>query len=155
MRAALIGTGQIAQQHLACLRALPGITLVGVCDLSRAMAESAAERFGVAAWFTDHRAMLDAVRPDIVHITTPPASHFRLAMDALTAGSHVIVEKPATAARAELDVLLRSASQAGGPLPQRPPPESPRGRPPAHRAAPRSPAGGARHPPGHPRRLLP
>src|SRR5205085_3129892 len=88
---------------------LPGIILAGVCDLSRAMAESAAERFGVAAWFTDHRAMLDRIRPDVVHITTPPASHFRLAMDALTAGCHVIVEKPATAARAELDILLDSA----------------------------------------------
>ena len=113
MRAALIGTGQIAQQHLSCLRSLAGITLAGVCDLSRALAESAAERFGVAAWFTDHRAMLDQVRPDVVHITTPPASHFPLAMDALAAGSHVIVEKPVTAARAELDVLLRWARQHG------------------------------------------
>jgi predicted dehydrogenase len=113
MKAALIGTGQIAQQHLSCLRSLAGITLAGVCDLSRALAESAAERFGVAAWFTDHRAMLDQVRPDVVHITTPPVSHFPLAMDALAAGSHVIVEKPVTAARAELDVLLRSARQHG------------------------------------------
>src|SRR5262245_12476922 len=113
MKAALIGTGQIAQQHLACLRELPEVTLTGVCDLSRAMAESTAERFGVAAWFTDHHAMLDEVRPDIVHITTPPGSHFRLAMDALAAGSHVIVEKPATAARNELDVLIRSAARQG------------------------------------------
>ena len=113
MKAALIGTGQIAQQHLSCLRGLAGITLAGVCDLSRALAESAAERFGVAAWFTDHRAMLDRIRPDVVHITTPPASHFPLAMDAIAAGSHVIVEKPVTTARAELDVLLRWARQHG------------------------------------------
>ncbi|TIL80965.1 MAG: gfo/Idh/MocA family oxidoreductase, partial [Mesorhizobium sp.] len=39
MRAALIGTGQIARQHLACLRELPDVEVVAVCDLSRARAE--------------------------------------------------------------------------------------------------------------------
>jgi len=111
MKAALIGAGLIAQQHLGCLRSLPEIALVGVCDLSRAMAESAAERFGVDAWFTDHHAMLERVRPDVVHITTPPPSHFKLAMDALAAGAHVIVEKPITSVHDQVAVLLRSASE--------------------------------------------
>jgi predicted dehydrogenase len=109
MKAALIGTGLIAQQHLACLCTLPKVTLAGVCDLSRGLAESAAERYGTA-WFTDHRAMLDEVKPDIVHITTPPPSHFSLAMDALAAGAHVIVEKPLTTAHDQVAVLLRSAA---------------------------------------------
>jgi predicted dehydrogenase len=111
MKAALIGTGHIAQQHLACLRSLPAVTLAGVCDLSRGLAESAAERFGIAAWFTDHRAMLEEVQPDVVHITTPPSSHFSLAMDALAARAHVIVEKPITTAHEQVGVLLRSASE--------------------------------------------
>jgi predicted dehydrogenase len=110
MKVALIGTGQIAQQHLACLRSLPKVTLAGVCDLSRSLAESAAERYGVAAWFTDHRAMLEAVRPDVVHITTPPPSHFSLAMDALASPAHVIVEKPITAVHEQVAVLLGSAA---------------------------------------------
>jgi predicted dehydrogenase len=113
MKAALIGTGQIAQQHLACLHAMPGVALAGVCDLSRALAESAAERYGIAAWFTDHRAMLEEVRPDVVHITTPPPSHFGLAMDALASGAHAIVEKPIAAAHDQVAVLLRSASERG------------------------------------------
>jgi predicted dehydrogenase len=113
MRAALIGAGQIAHQHLACLSSSPGITLAGICDLSRALAESAAEQYGAGAWFTDHRAMLREARPDVVHITTPPNSHFRLAMDALAAGSHVIVEKPITPGRDELNALLGSAAERG------------------------------------------
>jgi predicted dehydrogenase len=111
MKAALIGAGLIAQQHLGCLRSLPGVALVGVCDRSRAMAEYAAERFGADTWFTDHRAMLERVRPDVVHITTPPQSHFELAMDALAGGAHVIVEKPITAVYDQVAVLLRSASE--------------------------------------------
>src|SRR5690349_2156530 len=57
--------------------------------------------------------MLRAVRPDVVHVTTPPTSHFRLAMDCLGAGAHVIVEKPATATLEELEALARRAEEAG------------------------------------------
>jgi predicted dehydrogenase len=111
MKAALIGAGQIARQHLTCLQSLPGVELVGVCDLSPAAAECAAERHGVRAWFTDRRVMLASAKPDVVHITTPPASHFRLAMEALEAGAHVIVEKPATGTLAELEELLRRGAE--------------------------------------------
>lgn len=113
MKAALIGAGQIARQHLACLKSLPEVQLVGICDLSAAAAEAAAERFGVPAWFVDHREMMEKVRPDVVHVTTPPTSHFRLAMDALKAGMHVIVEKPATPTLEELELLASQAKKAG------------------------------------------
>jgi predicted dehydrogenase len=109
----LIGAGQIARQHLACLKQLAGVEVVGVCDLSPSVAESAAERFGVPSWFTDHRAMLRDARPQVVHVTTPPTSHFRLAMDALEAGAHVIVEKPATSTMDELDLLAQRAVEGG------------------------------------------
>jgi predicted dehydrogenase len=111
LRAALIGAGQIARQHLSCLKTLPGVQIVGVCDLSPAVAESIAERFGVPAWFTDHAAMLREVKPDVVHVTTPPTSHFRLAMDSLESGAHVLVEKPATATLAELEQLVHDAGE--------------------------------------------
>ena len=111
MKAALIGAGQIARQHLACLRQLPGVTVSAVCDLSPSTAEYAAERSGVPASFTDYRTMLRDVRPDVVHVTTPPTSHFRVAMDALEAGAHVIVEKPATSTFAELEALAGRARE--------------------------------------------
>ena len=113
MKAALIGAGQIARQHLTCLKALPDVQLAAVCDLSPATAEAAAERYSVRGWFTDHRAMLEKVRPDVVHVTTPPTSHFGLAMDSFDAGAHVIVEKPATATFNELETLVRHAREAG------------------------------------------
>src|SRR4051794_39804805 len=113
IRSALIGTGQIARQHLSCLRELPEVAVVGVCDLSPAMAESAAERFDVPAWYTDVRRMLEEVRPDVVHVTTPPTSHFPLAMVSIDAGAHVIVEKPATVTFDELDTLIGHALGRG------------------------------------------
>jgi len=109
VRAALIGAGHIARQHLGCLRTLPEVEIAAVCDLSPSAAECAAERYTIPAWFTDHRRMLREVRPEVVHVTTPPASHHPLAVDALEAGAHVIVEKPATATFEDLDDLVRRA----------------------------------------------
>jgi predicted dehydrogenase len=113
VKVGLIGAGQIARQHLACLNSLPGVEMAAVCDLSPATAEAAAERYDVPAWFTDHRAMLEAAQPEVVHVTTPPTSHFRLAMDSLDAGAHVILEKPATSTFEELEALTRRAAEVG------------------------------------------
>jgi len=113
VKAALIGAGQIARQHLSCLQGLPGVEVAAVCDLSPSVAECASERYRIPSWYTDHRAMLREVRPDVIHVTTPPTSHFRLAMDSLEAGAHVIVEKPATSTFAELDALVRRAGELG------------------------------------------
>jgi predicted dehydrogenase len=113
VKASLIGAGQIARQHLSCLKTLPGVELAAICDLSPATAEAAAERYGIRAWFTDHRAMLEKARPDVVHVTTPPTSHFGPAIDSISAGAHVIVEKPATPTLGELEMLVRRAEKAG------------------------------------------
>jgi predicted dehydrogenase len=113
MQAAVIGTGRIARQHLQCLAELPGVKVAAVCDLWPGLAEAAAERFGIGRWFTDHRRMLDEIKPDVVHVTTPPPSHFRLAMDALDAGAHAIVEKPITLRYEDLAALQTRAEEKG------------------------------------------
>jgi predicted dehydrogenase len=110
VRTALIGAGQIAREHLSCLATLDDVEVAGVCDLSPAVAEATAERHRVPAWFTDHRLMLAELRPDVVHVTTPPTSHHALGIDALQAGAHVIVEKPATATLEELEDLVDRAT---------------------------------------------
>src|ERR671920_646030 len=109
--AAVVGAGAVAKQHLACLAELDFVDVVGVCDLSPATAASAAERFGARASFTDHRAMLEELSPDIVHVTTPPAAHHAIAMDALAAGAHVIVEKPIVDDTGGLEALLAEAER--------------------------------------------
>src|SRR4029077_8783164 len=86
---------------------------VAICAPSPAGGEAAAERYGIRAWFTDHRAMLEKARPDVVHVTTPPTAHFGPAMDSLNAGAHVIVEKPATPTFEELETLVQRAQETG------------------------------------------
>jgi predicted dehydrogenase len=113
MRAAVIGTGRIARQHLDCLNTLPESEVVGVCDLSAVRAEAAAEQYRVPRWFTDHRRLLEECAPEVVHVTTPVGSHFTLARDALESGAHVLLEKPVTRSLDELRSLLELARERG------------------------------------------
>jgi len=110
---AIVGAGGIARQHIAAVQQLKGVQMVASCDLSPITAEAVADRYGLSAWYTDHRRMLDEVRPDVVHVTTPPESHHAIAMDAIRAGAHVIVEKPITTTAAHRTELLAAAAHAG------------------------------------------
>lgn len=101
LKAAVIGTGKISEEHLKFLGGSPLVSLEGVCDLSPSLAQYATKRFQAKQWFTDYHKMLDEVKPDVVHILTPASSHVKLATDCLNAGTHVIVEKPIAFSRAE------------------------------------------------------
>ena len=111
MKTIVVGAGHIAKQHLGCLRTLTNVCVVGVCDLSPAMAQAAAERFGVERWSTSYSELLESTQPDVVHVATPPATHFALASEALRGGAHVFVEKPITLHTQELDELTALAKQ--------------------------------------------
>jgi predicted dehydrogenase len=73
------------------------------------MANQLGERFGVARRFSDLQEMLRMTRPDVVHITTPPQSHFSLARQCLESGSHVYLEKPFTITADEAASLIQLA----------------------------------------------
>lgn len=77
------------------------------------MAGQLAERFAVPSHFSDLSAFLQTSRPDVVHITTPPASHFSLAKACLEAGCHVYVEKPFALNARDARTLLELAERLG------------------------------------------
>jgi predicted dehydrogenase len=76
------------------LAELDNVDVAAVCDISPARAEAAAERFAIPRSYTSHSELLAELKPDLVHITTPPASHLSIAMDCLAAGLNVFCEKP-------------------------------------------------------------
>ncbi len=104
-----MGAGAIAREHLACLATLKGVEVAAVADLSAATAEATAELFGITRWSTDHRSLIDEIKPDVVHVTTPPRAHYQVAVDSLNGGAHVIIEKPVTTNMAELAELMAVA----------------------------------------------
>lgn len=96
MKCVLIGCGAIAREHLTALAEIKNVEVAAVCDISAAKAEATAERFSIKKWYTNHEQALSEIRPDLVHITTPPSSHVPIARSSLTAGFNVLCEKPIT-----------------------------------------------------------
>ena len=77
------------------------------------MAKQLGERIGIPGCFSDLGETLEAVSPDVVHITTPPQSHYALARQCLESGSHVYLEKPFTITAGEAESLIQLAEDCG------------------------------------------
>jgi len=111
LKIALVGCGKIADQHVQAIRRIPDCIIVGLCDRELLMARQLAERFKIDGVFSGADEMLKAVLPDVVHITTPPQSHYPLARACLEAGSHVYLEKPFTVIAEEAESLIELAER--------------------------------------------
>jgi predicted dehydrogenase len=111
LNSAIIGCGKIADSHGEQLQQIPGVQLAAACDREPLMAEQFCERFKVPRQFSDLSTLLHEVKPDVVHITTPPQSHFDVARQCLEAGCHVYVEKPFTLTTAEAEALIELADK--------------------------------------------
>ena len=73
------------------------------------MAKQLGERFAISQCFSELTEMLQVIAPDVVHITTPPQSHFSLARQGLKAGSHVYLEKPFALTAKDANSLIQQA----------------------------------------------
>jgi predicted dehydrogenase len=106
LKAAIVGCGKIADSHAEQIQRIQGCEIVGVCDREPLMAKQLYERFPVKRYFSDMAQLLEEARPDVVHITTPPETHFSLAKRCLESGCHVYVEKPFTLYEADARILI-------------------------------------------------
>ena len=113
LRIAVVGCGKIADAHVSQVFRIPGCSIVAVCDREPLMARQICERFGIEGAFSHLETMLQQARPDVVHVTTSPESHFAIASVCLKAGSHVYVEKPFTLNAEEAAQLIALAGENG------------------------------------------
>ncbi|MBV8216067.1 MAG: Gfo/Idh/MocA family oxidoreductase [Verrucomicrobia bacterium] len=113
LRIAIVGCGKIADQHVQAISRVPDCQIVSVCDREFLMARQLGERAGVSHCFSDLGELLKTTSPNVVHITTPPQSHYLLARQCLESGSHVYLEKPFTVTASEAKTLLQLAETRG------------------------------------------
>ncbi len=111
LKTAIVGCGKIADSHAEQLQYINGCEIVAVCDREELMAKQLFERFPIRAHFNNLEEMLEKAQPDVVHITTPPQSHFELGRLCLEHGCHIYVEKPFTVDAAQASELIRIAEQ--------------------------------------------
>jgi predicted dehydrogenase len=111
LKVAIIGCGKIADSHAAQIRRIAGCEIVAVCDREELMARQFCQRFGVRRHFTEVDELLDVAKPQVVHVTTPPGSHFQLGRQCLLRGVHVYIEKPFTLNTRDAEALVDLAQE--------------------------------------------
>jgi predicted dehydrogenase len=110
VRIAVVGAGHFGRFHAQKVAASAEATLVGIHDRNADRAEAIAAEVGAPALGTLEAAIAAA---EAVIVATPTDAHAAIATAALTAGRHVLVEKPITATLAEADALVALARQKG------------------------------------------
>lgn len=110
LRAAVIGVGYFGSRHVEKWSAMDDVELAYVVDADAELARRTARRLGCAA-AQDYREVVGKV--DVASVATPTHSHFEVAHALLSAGIHVLVEKPLTRTIEEADALVAAAEAKG------------------------------------------
>ncbi|MBO0728035.1 MAG: Gfo/Idh/MocA family oxidoreductase [Acidimicrobiaceae bacterium] len=110
---AVVGAGYWGPNLIRNFGNAPGWELRWVCDLDPSRAARALGKRSTVT-LTDNLAdVLDDARVDAVAIATPPSSHASLAIEAMEAGKHVLVEKPLASSAAEGEKMVDVAEDRG------------------------------------------
>ena len=113
VRLAFLGCGFITRVHSRHLRALRDDVVWSYASRDVNKAVEFCGRYGGAASYGDYRAAIIDPRVDAVVIAVPPRFHLDLALTALEAGKHVLVEKPAFPRMVDYRMVLDARNRAG------------------------------------------
>jgi len=93
MKVAIVGCGGLGNVHASSYAKVPGVTVVGVCDIQPDLMENMAKRTGATA-YSSFDEMLEKSGCEVVSVTLPSYLHKEYSIRAANAGKHVICEKP-------------------------------------------------------------
>jgi len=111
MKVAIVGCGQISRVHVSALQEIEGLEIGAVCDRDEWRAREIANLAGGGNAYGDLATLLQEERPDAVHVLTPPETHAELAIQAMEAGCHVLVEKPMAVSLPQADSMIAAARE--------------------------------------------
>src|SRR3954452_6916504 len=110
---AVVGAGYWGPNLVRNAMATPSLRLRWLCDLDEERARRVLGPYSTVSTTASFDEILDDDEGQAVAIPTPAASHFPLAMAALDAGKHVLVEKPLTSAFSDGKKLVQAAEDRG------------------------------------------
>ncbi|HEY4768199.1 MAG TPA: Gfo/Idh/MocA family oxidoreductase [Candidatus Limnocylindria bacterium] len=113
LRAGVVGLGMMGRNHVRVWdEAVDGVELVAVAD-PEGEAVHRATQGRTAHGYASAEEMLAAESLDLLSIVAPTSLHLPIALAALNAGTHVLVEKPIAASREEAEQMIAAAKRAG------------------------------------------
>ena len=111
VRIGVIGYGYWGPNLVRNFAEVPDTQVLAVADMRSERLQLACRRYPGLQAVTDYRDVLNNPEVDAVAISTPVSTHFQLAMEALQAGKHVLVEKPMTADTEQANRLIDEAAR--------------------------------------------
>lgn len=112
MKFGILGCGMIANIHADAIKNIENATLVGVADNYFEFAEKFAVKHGVKA-YANYQEMLADEDIDVVCICTPSCFHSSNAIEAMSAGKHVVLEKPMALSTKDADEVIKVSEKTG------------------------------------------
>lgn len=114
IRVAVVGAGGVAQvAHLPVLRKIAGVEISAICDNDLSKAQALAARFEVPDTYDDIEEVLRYGKPDAVVICTPNHLHEIHVVAALSAGVHVLCERPLALSLEGVQRVLQASEKHG------------------------------------------
>jgi predicted dehydrogenase/nucleoside-diphosphate-sugar epimerase len=94
MKIGIVGCGLNSDYHINFARTYPGIEIAGIVDRDEQKAKDCAQKYNIQGIFASIKDLVERSKPDVVHIVTPPKTHYALAKEAILLKCNVLVEKP-------------------------------------------------------------
>ena len=114
IRWGIIGAGRFGRIHARTLQGIRSVEVAAICNRNADKLASAAADLGVETTFSDYNDLLADSSIDVVSITTHWQDHYEIALAALAAGKHVLLEKPMGASTRECLRIVEAARAARG-----------------------------------------
>jgi predicted dehydrogenase len=113
LRAAVIGVGNMGQNHARIYAQMPDVELVALVDKEKSRGSMVAKKFGVPRAYTSVAQLLRHEAIDVASIALPPQQNPRATMGLMQKGVHLLVEKPFTTTIADAKQMIARAQKAG------------------------------------------
>ena len=112
LKTGITGCGKVAHLHARALVNARNSEFAAVCSRSEEKGRDFASVYGVNS-YTDVAEMVEKEKLDVTVICTPHPFHRDPALEAMDAGSHVMVEKPLASSLEDCDAMISRASETG------------------------------------------
>ena len=109
VKIAIVGAGGIANRHVEAIKPIDDASIVAVVDVIKEKAVHLASLCDATAYESMEECLPEV---DMVYILTPPSFHRELAVKAIEAGKHTVVEKPIAIELADAEAMVEAAGKA-------------------------------------------
>lgn len=113
VKVGIIGGGSISEFHIAPYVAHEEVEFVAICEQNEQRLQQLGEKYGTQFLYQDYKELLKNPEIDAVSICTWNNTHAQIAIEALQAGKHVLVEKPLSTTVEDAERVAHAVAQSG------------------------------------------